>query len=132
MKFGQSSKACPAVNFVPHLYIIFHGNLLIIETECLQGYVAPKRGGSTMTRRFLTASQVADLLQIQERTVNRWLRTGYLRGFKVGKEWRIRAGDLEGFLEMHANHEQPLVVVESGNSLLRTQGSKNGDHPTRH
>ncbi len=39
-------------------------------------------------------------------TVTRWLRDGYLRGFKLGKEWRIAPSDLRAFMEEHAN--QPL------------------------
>jgi excisionase family DNA binding protein len=36
--------------------------------------------------QLLTPPQVADRLQIHERTVTRWLRDGNLRGFKLGKE----------------------------------------------
>ncbi len=56
--------------------------------------------------KLLTPVQVADRLQIHERTVTRWLRGGYLRGFKLGKEWRIASADLSAFMEKHAN--QPL------------------------
>jgi excisionase family DNA binding protein len=53
--------------------------------------------------KLSTAAQVAERLQIHERTVTRWLRDGYLRGFKLGKEWRISAEDLQLFMERHAN-----------------------------
>ena len=53
--------------------------------------------------KLLTPPQVADHLQIQERTVTRWLRDGYLRGFKLGKEWRVSSEDLQLFMESHAN-----------------------------
>ncbi len=53
--------------------------------------------------KLLTPVQVAGRLQIHERTVTRWLRDGYLRGFKLGKEWRIAPADLSAFLERHAN-----------------------------
>ena len=56
--------------------------------------------------KLLTSAQVADRLQIHERTVTRWLRDLYLRGFKIGKEWRIAPADLSAFMESHAN--QPL------------------------
>ncbi len=52
---------------------------------------------------LLTPSRVAERLQLQERTVTRWLRTGYLRGFKLGKEWRVSSEDLRSFIEHHAN-----------------------------
>ncbi len=36
-------------------------------------------------------------------TVMLWLRKGYLRGFNIGKEWRVSVKDLEDFLESSAN-----------------------------
>ena len=56
--------------------------------------------------KLLTPAQVASRLQIHERTVTRWLRDSYLRGFKLGKEWRIAPADLQSFMDKHAN--QPL------------------------
>ena len=56
--------------------------------------------------QLLTPAQVAEHLQVQERTVTRWLRGSYLRGFKLGKEWRISPSDLQEFMERHAN--QPM------------------------
>ena len=52
---------------------------------------------------LLTPAQVADRIQIQERTVTRWLRDGFLSGYKLGKEWRIASTDLEEFMERQAN-----------------------------
>jgi excisionase family DNA binding protein len=53
--------------------------------------------------RLLTPPQVAERLQVNERTVTQWLRKGHLRGFKIGKEWRVSAADLGTFLEASAN-----------------------------
>ncbi len=53
--------------------------------------------------KLLTPPQVARRLQVNERTVTQWLRKGNLRGFKIGKEWRVAAQDLEAFLERNAN-----------------------------
>ncbi len=53
--------------------------------------------------RLLTPTDVANRLQVNERTVTLWLRKGRLRGFKVGKEWRISPDDLQAFLEASAN-----------------------------
>jgi len=52
---------------------------------------------------LLTPPQVAERLQVNERTVTQWLRKGHLRGFKIGKEWRISRVDLLAFLEDSAN-----------------------------
>ena len=57
----------------------------------------------TMDKHLLTPPQVAERLQVNERTVTQWLRKGYLRGFKIGKEWRVSEADLKTFLEASAN-----------------------------
>ncbi len=53
--------------------------------------------------QLLTAAQVAEQLQLHERTVTSWLRQGYLRGFKLGKEWRVSREDLRSFIERSVN-----------------------------
>ena len=54
-------------------------------------------------QRYLTPFDVAKRLQMNERTVTQWLRNGHLRGFKIGKEWRVLELDLDAFLEASAN-----------------------------
>ena len=67
----------------------------------------PTRGpaGPRMTEvKLLTPSQVANRLQMNERTVTMWLRMGHLRGFKLSiKKWLVSSRDLEAFLEQSAN-----------------------------
>ncbi len=58
--------------------------------------------------KLLTPPQVAQHLQVNERTVTQWLRRGHLRGFKIGKEWRVSTRDLDTFLEQSAN--VPAIV----------------------
>ncbi len=58
---------------------------------------------NTMYEQLLTPHQVAKRFQVNERTVTLWLRKGHLRGFKLGKEWRVSAQDLAAFLEASAN-----------------------------
>ncbi len=58
--------------------------------------------------KLLTPPQVARQLQVNERTVTQWLRRGHLRGFKIGKEWRVSERDLENFLEQSANVPVPV------------------------
>ena len=53
--------------------------------------------------KLMTPPQVARRLQVNERTVTQWLRKGHLRGFKIGKGWRVTSRDLEAFLEQGAN-----------------------------
>jgi len=61
-----------------------------------------------MTREvLLTPTDVAQRLQVNERTVTQWLRKNHLRGFKIGKEWRVSENDFQAFLEAGANKPQP-------------------------
>ena len=53
--------------------------------------------------KLLTPAQIAEALQLNESTITRWLRKGRLRGFKVGKDWRVSPADLDAFLEEQAN-----------------------------
>ncbi len=63
--------------------------------------------------KLLTPVDIANRLQVNERTVTQWLRKGHLRGFKIGKEWRVSVKDLEVFLEAGANKpsSKPLSVA---------------------
>ncbi len=53
--------------------------------------------------KLLTPVDIADRLQVNERTVTRWLRIGQLRGFKISKKWRVSVNDLEALLEASGN-----------------------------
>ncbi len=54
-------------------------------------------------KKLLTPTDIAKRLQVNERTVTQWLRKGLLRGYKIGREWRISGDDLGTFLENGAN-----------------------------
>lgn len=56
-----------------------------------------------MDERLLTTSQIADKLQVTEKTVTRWLLAGSLKGYKVGRQWRVREDDLEAFMKASAS-----------------------------
>lgn len=49
------------------------------------------------TDKIYTASEVADKLKVNKETVMRKLRKGELKGFKVGRLWRITAESLEEY-----------------------------------
>ncbi len=54
---------------------------------------------------LLTKEDVAKRLQISPLTVGNWLRSGKLKGIKVGRLWRIRESDLKAFLNFEVEHE---------------------------
>jgi len=51
--------------------------------------------------RWFTTRQIADLLQVDEQTIRRWLRDGRVIGRNFGGKvgWRVRESDLNAFLE---------------------------------
>ena len=55
--------------------------------------------------KFLTREEVATYLRVHPRTVERWLKSGSLKGYKLGKEktslWRIPEDEVNKFLEKH-------------------------------
>lgn len=52
-----------------------------------------------MPKELYTPQEAADLLMVTLNTVRKWLRTGELEGFKIGKFWRIRRTALESFIK---------------------------------
>ena len=52
-----------------------------------------------MIEKLLTPEQVAESLQISKITVMTYLRTGKIKGIKVGRLWRIQESDLRDFLK---------------------------------
>jgi excisionase family DNA binding protein len=55
------------------------------------------------TNPMLTIHDVATNLNVDERTVRELIRKNELRAIKIGKEWRITEGDLDNYVEGHAN-----------------------------
>jgi len=58
---------------------------------------------------MLTVRDVAELLVVKERTVRDWLVSGELKGYKVGKSWRVREEDVEEFLVSRSNESYQNV-----------------------
>jgi excisionase family DNA binding protein len=52
-----------------------------------------------MTDTLLTAAEVAEQLRVSTMTVYRLIRSGELAAVRVGRNYRVRAGDLEDYLE---------------------------------
>jgi excisionase family DNA binding protein len=74
---------------------------------------------TTATEEFLSPEEVGDRLGVSVYTVRRWVKTGQLRAFKPGKEYRIREADLEEFIQARevrpkARSRSPLELTLNG------------------
>lgn len=59
--------------------------------------------------QLLRPEQVAERLQVSEYTAVKWLRQGRIKGRKLGKFWRVKADDLEAFI----NQPPTLTLVDA-------------------
>ena len=54
--------------------------------------------------KLLTIKEVAKILRVSERSVNRYIEAGRLRASRIG-QWRIKESDLEKFLKENLNEK---------------------------
>ena len=54
---------------------------------------------SPLANRYLTEKDVADCMQVDVRTVQRWISRGWLKRVKIGGITRITQKDFDDFLE---------------------------------
>jgi excisionase family DNA binding protein len=56
---------------------------------------------------FLTKEEAAEYFRVHPRTVERWLKTNALKGYKLGKGktalWRISKSEIKKFLDKNKN-----------------------------
>ncbi len=48
--------------------------------------------------KFYTIKEVAELLKVSDGAVRKWLKSGKLKGIKLGRIWRIKKSDLDEFV----------------------------------
>lgn len=56
-----------------------------------------------MEREILTIKEVADYLQVNERTMYRLANKGAVPAFKVANAWRFRKSDLDHWIAQQTN-----------------------------
>lgn len=49
--------------------------------------------------KIYTIKEIAEILQVTERTVYTWARSGKLKAIKIGKSWRVTQEALDEFLQ---------------------------------
>lgn len=70
-----------------------------------------------MSQELFKPDEAAKRLSVTSKSVRRWLRTGRLKGVRVGGRWRIRQGDLDDFIRGgdptgHFTGKPDVVVVQ--------------------
>ncbi|MFE0258392.1 helix-turn-helix domain-containing protein [Streptomyces sp. NPDC059010] len=53
------------------------------------------------SEEVLTVKQVAEILKISEKTARKKLNNGEIKGFKVGREWRVSAEKFNEYLKQN-------------------------------
>ena len=80
---------------------------------------------------LMTPAQVAQRLQVTERTVASWLRTGRLPGVKLGRLWRVHPAALQAAVNDMKRDEfdEPLTAEEASASEAAWQAYISGEDP---
>lgn len=71
--------------------------------------------------RWLTSQEAADLVGVNDRTINRWIKTGELKGTLPSRRagYRIRLDELERFIDSQS-------ALDAARAVLR--GKETGSH----
>lgn len=51
-----------------------------------------------------TLKEIEDLLHVTRRTLYNWIKSGQLKAFRIGKEWRVTREALEEFTQTGTGH----------------------------
>ncbi len=67
-----------------------------------------------MTDKFYTVDEIAEMVKIHPKTIQRYIREGKLKARKVGKSWRVTGHDLSTFTEGSSdNFSAPPILGET-------------------
>lgn len=56
--------------------------------------------------RFYTSKELAENLKVNVMTIYRYIKSGKIKAYKFGKEFRVEHSDFEEFLKKHINISQ--------------------------
>lgn len=55
-------------------------------------------GGEKMDKLY-TVNEVSEILNVHPNTIRLWIKDKSLKAVKVGKQWRVKEIDLQGFIK---------------------------------
>jgi len=88
------------------------------------GALPPKQAGSPS--ELITMQEAIAILKTTRPTFYRWLRTGKIKGMKIGRQWRFYRDDIERFLKGQAPRVDLPVDIGPLIQTLRTQARRLG------
>lgn len=53
--------------------------------------------------RFYTSEELASKLKVNVMTIYRYIKSGKIKAYKLGKEFRVEHSEFESFLKKHIN-----------------------------
>lgn len=66
-----------------------------------------EQGDSGENKQLLTTHEIAEILRVHQRTVQRWISSNRLKATKAKpKIWRVRKQDLDNFLASEDNNPE--------------------------
>lgn len=68
-----------------------------------------------MAEKIWTPPEVAKQLSIHVETVRDYLREEKIKGFKLGRVWRVRDSDLQAFINAQTANPTPLQQENQNN-----------------
>jgi excisionase family DNA binding protein len=63
-----------------------------------------------MEERIYTVAEVADQLKVTPKTVRGWIADKEMVAIRVGREWRIRAQDLQAYIQAHLSRSMTAAT----------------------
>jgi excisionase family DNA binding protein len=73
--------------------------------------------------RLFTADEVAERLGMSRYTIGEWLRSGRLKGRRIGRFWRVKESDLQAFID-DPPPLQPATPAAKGVPVERPERSE--------
>jgi excisionase family DNA binding protein len=52
-----------------------------------------------LEERLFSVEETAERLGVSKYTISDWIKAGRLKGFKIGKFWRVKESDLQAFID---------------------------------
>lgn len=63
--------------------------------------------GNAREDRWLSVEQIAEYVGVSRDTVYAWLASGRMPGYKVGRQWRVKMSEVDGWIRGGHAEERP-------------------------